>query len=163
VYWERVQILVSLVMLGAHESRVYNLKMKWFVFNTMMSSCRMLMPMHVHVTTIQYEWRGSSLKQATLSKKLQKTNEIELSIKFMKERQNRAVDPYSRKLCVKNLLIYRTLEPILKVGWNFWDLIFPSLQRWRNFRILKKWGMHIGPSILDLGSAYARLRLAPPS
>ena len=40
--------LVSLVMLGAHESRVYYLKMKWFLLYTM-SSCRMLMPTHVHV------------------------------------------------------------------------------------------------------------------
>ena len=43
-----------------------------------------------------------------------------------------------RKLSIKSSLARPVSEPILKVGWNFWDLLFPSLKFWQNFRIWNK-------------------------
>ena len=45
------------------------------------------------------------------------------------------VSSFSKKLSIKSSLACCTLEPILKVGWNFWDLLFPPLKLWEGFRI----------------------------
>jgi len=43
-------------------------------------------------------------------------------------------DPSLRKVCVKSSLARRPLEPTLKVGCNFWNLIFPSPTTWDKLR-----------------------------
>ena len=40
-----------------------------------------------------------------------------------------------RKLSIKSLLTHHVLEPILRVGWNLWDLIFPPQKLSENFGI----------------------------
>ena len=34
---------------------------------------------------------------------------------------------------IKSSLACHTLTHVLKVGWNFWDLLFPLLKLWKNF------------------------------
>ena len=53
---------------------------------------------------------------------------LELPIISLKEGQNRVFDPSMRKLSIKSPLACSLLEPILKVWWNFWDLLFPPLK-----------------------------------
>ena len=54
---------------------------------------------------------------------------MESSVKSFKE----GFDPL-RKVCVKSSLARRASEPILKVGSNFWNLIFPSPTTWDKLR-----------------------------
>ena len=56
---------------------------------------------------------------------------LELFIKSLKEGWNYGFDPSLRKLPIKSLLACYVLEPIMKIGWNFWDLLFPPLNRVR--------------------------------
>ena len=66
----------------------------------------------------------------------------------LNERQNRKFGPSLRELSNKSLLVCRTLEPTLKVGWNVWDLLFSLLKSRENLRGLKH-GMHVGLGILN--------------
>ena len=59
----------------------------------------------------------------------------ELSVKSTKEGRTRGFDPSLRKLSIKSSLACCALDPILKVGCNFWDLLFPPLKLWEKFRI----------------------------
>jgi hypothetical protein len=59
-------------------------------------------------------------------------NWLELFVTFLKEGQNRGFDPSVRGLPLR---AHRALEPILKVGWNFWDFLFPRLELWENVMI----------------------------
>jgi hypothetical protein len=53
--------------------------------------------------------------------------------KSLKEGQNHTVWSFFEKLSIKSSLVCHVLEPILKVGWYFWDLLFPSLKLWEIF------------------------------
>jgi hypothetical protein len=55
---------------------------------------------------------------------------IESSVKSF----NEGFDPSLRKVCVKSLLARCASEPILKVGCNFWKLIFLSPTTWDKLR-----------------------------
>ena len=60
---------------------------------------------------------------------------IELYVKSLKEGRNRGYDLFVRKLSIKSLLVRHVLEPILKVGCKFGDLLFPPLKLSENFKI----------------------------
>ena len=58
---------------------------------------------------------------------------IELSVKSFKERRNRGFEHVLRKLSIKRSLAHCVLELSLKVGWSFWNLLFPTLELWGCF------------------------------
>ena len=61
----------------------------------------------------------------------------ELSVKSLdlKEGRKHGVDPSLRKLSIKKSLAHCVAEPLLKVGWNIWDFLFPPLKLSKNLRI----------------------------
>ena len=42
------------------------------------------------------------------------------------------------QLSIISLATHHMLEPILNIGWNFWDLLFPTPKLWENFRIYNR-------------------------
>ena len=48
--------------------------------------------------------------------------------KVPQSRQNRGFDPYLIKLSIKSLVARHLLELVLKVGCQFWDLLFAPLK-----------------------------------
>ena len=71
----------------------------------------------MHILYIQLQW----------SAKRNHFQIVELSVKSLEEGQICGFDPSWRKFSITSSLACRVLEPILKVGWNFWDLFFPPL------------------------------------
>ena len=79
----------------------------------------------------------------------------ELSVKSFKEGWNQGFDLSMRIIFIKSLLASCVLEPILKVGWNFWDLLVSPLKVWELLESKKdKW---MGSIILNPISTYAGL------
>lgn len=63
---------------------------------------------------------------------------LELLINSPKEGQTHGFYHSLRKLSNKSFLAHHVSKPIWKVGHKSWDLLFPSLKLWENFRILKR-------------------------
>ena len=60
---------------------------------------------------------------------------LDLFVRSLKEGRNCGSDPFLRKNSINSLLARCVLEPIVKVGWKFWDLLCSPLKLWENFRI----------------------------
>ena len=81
---------------------------------------------------------------------------IELSMKSLKEGSNLGFDPFQRFFFIESSLAHHVLEPLLKVGSKFWDLLFAPLKLVREFKDLRC-GMLMELAILNHRLAYVRV------
>ena len=94
----------------------------------------------LRIQTVAYPTCVSKLFGTLSIKKHYKVNDLELSAKTLQEKGwNHMFDPSFEKLCIESLLVCCVSEPILKVGWIYWDFLFPLVTSkfFRGFKDLK--------------------------
>ena len=75
-------------------------------------------------------------QRCSSSKDVEESNHaLELSLKSLKEVEDRGFDPSWRDLSIKSLLARHVLEPILKVGGNSLNFLLSSQKSRKKFKI----------------------------
>ena len=93
--------------------------------NQSTNNCLLQVNVHLETSLIGRKWKiNILLRHCKRDLRIAKTLDlkpIESVVKSLEKGLNCACDHSLRKLSIKSSLARHTLEPILKVGWNFWD------------------------------------------